>query len=112
MTQRGLFDPDEGRARRDEGMANADDHANPDWRDRALEAVYQLAASKPVFCAEDVWERGLEKPREPRALGPVMMRAAKLGYCRGTMQHRNSRMVTQHATPVRVYESLIFGRAS
>jgi hypothetical protein len=104
--QRRLFDVDAGRAARDEALAvvGGDD---PNWKDRALEACYQVALTNRMFASDDIWRYGLDKPREPRALGPVMMRACKLGYCERTEMTRASSSVTQHAQPIRIYRSLV-----
>lgn len=103
MTQPPLFG--DARDARDDALNRVDEAADQDWKDRALEAVYQLCQSQPVFTSEDIWEL-IEKPREPRALGPVMLRAVKLGYCEpgGFV---NCSMVSRHAAPVRQYHSRI-----
>ena len=107
MTQRPLFDLDASRSARDSGVALAARGTDDDWADRALEAVHETALKLSYFASDDVWQRGLEKPREPRAMGPVMMRAVRLGYCEATAMTRATSNVTQHAQPIRVYRSLL-----
>ncbi len=76
------------------------------WKDKAWLVVQQLAAKKTPFTPDDVWETGLERPREPRALGPVMMRAVKQKLIEPTGEWVNSRQASQHATPIRVWIGL------
>lgn len=104
------FDAERSREARDEGMDKVSRGADPAWSERALEAVRLMALEMPEFAGEDVWPRGLDKPREARAFGPVMLRAVRLGYCRSTDRFRGAKLVTQHASPVRIYESLLYDR--
>lgn len=103
--QASLFDADEAARRRDAAIDQVDAGADPEWKDIALEFVYKLCLDKFEFVAEETWERGLDKPREPRALGPVMKRAVALGYCMPTDRFTASRAVTQHKNQIRIYES-------
>ena len=75
--------------------------------------VLQQTANVPEFFTTDaVWD-GLEvEPTEPRALGPILMRAARKGLCEPTDQYRNSRRVQCHARPMRVWRSLTYGQAT
>lgn len=109
MTQWGLFDAAAGRAARDEAIDRVDANALPEWKDAAIETVYQVALRKWTFATDDIWAAGLEKPREPKAMGPVMLRAVKLGYCEPMDVSRRSRKVTQHARPLQMYRSLLCG---
>lgn len=100
--QQPLFD---AREARDAALVRVDEAAGSEWKDAALEAVYRVALRRSRFTSEDIW-RLVEKPREPRALGPVLMRAVKLGYCApaGFVQ---CSMVSRHAAPVREYVSCL-----
>ena len=101
----------DGRGLRDQALERVEAAAPPDWNDRALEAVFQAALRWSYFASDDVWRLGLEKPREPRAMGPVMMRAVKLGYCQPQDSTRISSIPGQHARPLRIYSSLIYGKS-
>ena len=107
LQQLPLFNPAAARSARDEAIERVAE-ASGDWQDVALEAVYQVALSKPLFASDDIWATGLEKPREPRAMGPVMMRAVRLGYCEATDRTVPSSSVMQHARPLRLYRSLVW----
>lgn len=72
----------ESRAARDEAMGRVEDHADDGWYEAATRVVTMLAEHGAPFTADDVWASGLPKPVEPRALGPVFMRAKKDGVIR------------------------------
>lgn len=76
---------------------------------RALDGVRRVAANYPDFTADDVWrELGLfAAPTEPRAIGPVMLRAQQLGYCQPTDRTRATRNPRAHRRPMRVWVSLL-----
>lgn len=100
---------DEALRRRDAAITRVDEHASEEWKDRALETVYQVCLRKPYLSTNDVWAAGLERPREPRAMGPVMLRACNLKWCVKTGRQEKSRQSTQNARPLAVYASLIHG---
>lgn len=102
-----LFDLSLARQARDEAIERARINADESWKARALEAVYQTACKHEYFASDDVWQEGLEKPREPRAMGAVMLAAVRIGYCRPTDSYRPTSNVSQHHQPIRVYRSLV-----
>lgn len=103
------YDLGAARQARDAAIERARLNADGSWKDRALAAVYATAEQLDEFTTADVWEGGLEKPREPRAMGAVMQLAARLGYCKATDRYRPTSNVSQHYQPIRVYESLVRG---
>lgn len=100
----GVIAPTTGEQLRDEGMARADQAADPDWKDAAWRAIVVLANSGDEFTADDVWERVGFAPSEPRALGPLLVKAAKTGMIRNTGRRRNSRRPEHHAFPCAIWE--------
>lgn len=92
-----------GRELRDKALEEVDLNAESDWKSQAATVVATLAQSGQPFTPDDVWAAGLPRPREPRALGPVMMRAVKSGLIEPTGEWVNSKQASQHATPVRVW---------
>lgn len=82
-----LFDEDgrvsslaAGRADRDAGMALAESNAAPEWRDRALAYLDELAAAGRPFTADDLVERvGLPETGSPNAVGALFGGAARRG---------------------------------
>jgi len=114
-----LFDHAERSAQamlaKDAGMKQAADNADQAWCDLMLELVRLTCLEQPRFTVDDPMDRYemLEgyKPatHELRAMGPVMMRAAKAGYCRkANVAPIPSRRRSLHASPRAVWESLIF----
>jgi hypothetical protein len=95
---------------RDRSLEQVEDHANHEWKDAALEAVYQTAREQPYLIVDDVWRRmTLEvETHDLRAMGPVMLRAASLGYIAPTQRYELSERVSAHRNPRRVWESLIW----
>lgn len=67
------------RALRDAAIEQVATNASAAWLSTAwgfLQAY--CVAHEFVFC-DDLWRAGLEQPREPRALGPVVLRAVREG---------------------------------
>lgn len=71
---------DEAQEARDRALYLVERHADPDWLADALEAVYRTAERLPYFHVDEVWETGLQGTVEDRAMGPVMRRAARMGW--------------------------------
>jgi hypothetical protein len=97
---------DSARLARDSALTQVEDASDEAWRDRALTAVLVTARLLPEFFSDDVWRvGGLDRTREDRALGPVMLRAARLGWCVKTDRVRPS--VRSHLSGKPVWRSLI-----
>lgn len=93
---------------RDEAIARVDAHADSAWRQRALQVVEYLAATRGTFTTDDVWEQLAvhgEATHEPRALGAIMRTAARQGICAPTPTYRTSSRAACHARPVRVWRA-------
>lgn len=98
---------DDALAARAEALVRVDVHADPAWKDRALAAVRTVCVLRAEWHSDDIWSlTGLDEPREARALGPVVLRAVRLGYCVKTDRVRPS--VRSHGSGKPVYRSLIF----
>ena len=107
-TQLGL----DGFALRDAAMERVEAAAGDDWNGRALAAVRLVCRTQTTFSTNAVWATGLEKPQEPRAMGPVMMRARIAGYCTPLDHTEPSEAPSQHGQPLRVYQSLLLRQES
>lgn len=86
-----------------------------EWRQIAYEAVVWVAQRRQEFTSDSIWFvlRNLWKvpsPTEPRALGPVMMKAKKNLVCVGTGRTKLSTRPECHASPKPVYRSLVCSR--
>lgn len=101
-----LFDSLEGERAKTRGMKQASEHAPESWQQEALEAIRHLAKHKHKFAADEIWQY-VEKPKEPRAVGPLMLKACRLGWIVPTLQYQKSRIPSQHQQPIRVWRSLI-----
>lgn len=104
--QPSLFDV--ARNERDVAIERVDAAADEQWREDALAAVWRTACMRDEFISDDVWAVGiLERTREDRALGPVMRRAARMGWCVKTDRVRPS--VRSHLSGKPVWRSLLRG---
>lgn len=98
----------EGARLRDEGMARVESHADPDWKAAAAATVEQVARTHREFTSDDVWEAGLPKVAESRALGPVMSAAARAGLIVSTDRFVSTTQPKSHRSPARVWASRIY----
>lgn len=87
-----------------EALQRVEAAASPGWIASANDVVATLARARQPFTPDDVWDllddRGVEPPREPRALGPVLKAAARAGTIRieGTASSRR-----RHGALIRSY---------
>lgn len=96
-----------------DGMERARQHADPHWWQCMLEAGKAVAEERPYFNADDLlaWMRRHHpnaSTHEKRATGPLMAAIQRLGYCIPTEDFVPSRQKLCHATPRRVWWSLIY----
>ncbi|MBK3601004.1 hypothetical protein JHN50_04325 [Streptomyces sp. MBT98] len=89
---------------RDAAIAQADANAHDQWKRYALDFVAEVSTVLDDFTTDDLWDLGLIKPNEPRALGPVMRRAAKRGLIATTGEFRKSRY--RNCAPLPVWASV------
>lgn len=108
-TSRVVIDRVLGDALKKEGMSAAERAADLAWRRRAQKAILKVARAKMRFTADDVWKTGLDRPREPRALGPEMNSAEISGIIVSTDDFKLTHQASRHRAPVRVWQSLVFG---
>jgi hypothetical protein len=96
-------------AARDDAVQRVDDHADVDWKDQALDAVRRTCEQRAEFISDDIWEVGnLPSTREDRALGAVMRKAARNGWCIKTDRVRPS--VRSHLSGKPVWSSLLYAQ--
>ena len=94
-----------------EAIARVERNADPDWKARALDAIWGLAFLHPELTSDDVWRVLGEDDattHEPRALGAMLKKAAGEGWITATDSYRPSARAACHARPVRVWRSLIY----
>lgn len=112
-----LFDfasREKAREARDDGMKRVEEHAPENWKTLAWDRLTEYLRSHEEFFAPDFWNVAqLPKPPEARALGALVMRAArermivKAGY-------KQSTDPASHLCPRAVWRSLVYrgGRAA
>lgn len=103
-----LLPLDRAVAERDAGMARAEANAPDGWNDEAYDFVVRYLERHTELHVDDLWNVGLPTPPNPRALGPVLQRAARSGLMVKTGEYRPS--VRSHLSPKPVWESLICPR--
>ena len=87
---------DEGRARRDDGVARADRLADAGWKAEADRIIGELAATGRDFCADDLHDAGLSTAINSSAVGGRLLAAArariivKVGYTTSTRPGRRA----------------------
>jgi hypothetical protein len=85
---------------RDRAVRQVETAADKHWRQDALEAVKRTCRELDTFISDDVWEHGLDSTREDRALGPILQKAAREGWCVKTDRVRPSRRSHMAGKPV------------
>lgn len=101
-----------GRRLRDEAMDAVEAGANPDWLLAAHQCVRNAAMQHPRITTDHVFALLDPMPvttRDTRAIGPVMKRAGKDGVLLSTEEFWPCRRGKRHASPLRVWLSLIYG---
>jgi uracil-DNA glycosylase len=96
--------------RRDQALAQVADAADPEWVTEAWNALVEYLYTHETWFVDDFWsETRLRRPKESRALGPVVLRAARQGLMRKSGQFRKSS--ASNLTEKPVWQSLIYRRA-
>ena len=93
---------------RDEAMDRAERAAADGWNADARALFRAVAERLEYLTTDDVWEAGLEPPREPRALGSIVRAMTKAGVIEPTAHHITCRRPSRHSGTVRVHRSLVF----
>jgi len=77
------------------------------WSDKALELLKQYSTTVADFITEDfriyAESNGLEKPKEPRAYGAVVLRATKSNLIMWTGEYREMKNLKSHGCPKKVW---------
>lgn len=114
MTDQPQFDFEAARSAKQQAMAQVEENADEAWKRIMYGLVVMVARHRPRFTSDDVFEAyyatsQTAQTHEPRALGPLMTRAAKAGVCRlADCRPVNSRRASRHSAPLSVWDSLIF----
>lgn len=78
------------------------------WDAFAFEIVRRLALTERAFSTDAVWEilDALPKPEDPRALGPILLRARKEGLIAKSDLVVSSNRKACHARPTAIWLSI------
>ena len=100
-----------GEAGRDAAVARVERNADAPWKRAAMAAIYKVAGERSRFTADDVWDAMPDDAgtHEPRAMGAMMLQAAKAGVIAATEDYTQSHRSVRHAGPMRVWESRVVG---
>ena len=100
----------------EEAIDRVERNADEEWKRAAHLAVAAAAQRREQFTTdlvvEIMAERGNVSTHEPRAMGAVMRRAARLGVVAATDVYEQSRNPEAHKRPKRVWRSLVFRESS
>lgn len=77
---------------------------SPEWIAKMEGAVRSLIARQKEFTTDDVWVRLGAQPREPRALGAIILAFYKSGAIRRTGSWKQSKRPECHCRPLAVWE--------
>lgn len=86
-------------------------HAAPEWKAYALATVKRVAEHCAEFSTDAVIKAMRDAPvmtHEGRALGAVMVRAARSGWIKNTGRFEKSDSVSRHRAPKTIWKSLLF----
>ena len=107
-----VFDAEGGAVDRDAAIAQADEVADPAWKAFMYAGIVEVARKKPFFITDDVERLRIVRqgPRthENRALGPLMLQAARQGVCLPTDDWVQSAQRVNHRRWMRVWYSLVY----
>jgi len=100
----------EAQAAREEAIDRVEVAASEKWLQDAVAVIRRVCQKKASFIVDDIWATGLlRKPREPRAMGAALRRAAGLGYCQHGMSYLPSAQPKCHGNPRTVWVSFCYG---
>lgn len=99
-------------AARDHSMAVVAENAGDEWMDAALAAVRETAGRMAEFTTDDVMEGhpNLPEPHNPRAWGPVIVRAKADGIIENTGYMAASSRVSSHGRRKLLWRSPLLGQ--
>ncbi len=86
-------------------QSKVEQNAGEVWKKYCVSLIKEIALINNKFTSDTVMIAMKEHPHDPRALGPAMKAAQKIGYIRPTNEYKPS--LRRHATPIRVWESLL-----
>lgn len=104
------LDPAEAARRRNEALAQVEANADGFWKEHAKATLRHIAGANRYLTSDDLWEAGLPKPREARAMGPIFLWGQRSGLIQDSGEITRSTQVNCHRMPRRIWRSLIYGQ--
>lgn len=92
---------------RREALERVERNATAKWKAGAWEVLLRVARSHETFTTDDLWDAGLSGARENRALGAIMLAAARDRIIEKTGEWRKSHRVAAHTRPMMIWRSRI-----
>jgi uracil-DNA glycosylase len=93
--------------RRDQALTAVADAADPNWMAAAWDALTEYVRTHETLFVDEFWaETGLQRPKESRALGPVVLRAAREGLIRKSGEFKKS--AASNMTEKPVWKSMVY----
>lgn len=105
-------DPEAGRRNRDAALERVEENAGEDWNALAWSALMDVLEEPPSeFTSERVREIMTDRgqwppPNDPRALGPIMLRAARAGLIHDTKRITTSVYASSNNMPKRIWQKV------
>lgn len=104
-----LYDGAAAQRAKNDAIATVEANAEQDWLLLALGIVYNLCRRQDTFTTDQVWSvlqyRQIPGPHEPRALGAIMVKASRRGWCRATREFVASKRRECHGRDIRLWQS-------
>ncbi|MEI8100772.1 MAG: hypothetical protein WCH09_04325 [Bacteroidota bacterium] len=97
---------------KEQALEKARRGAPPLWMKECMDAIRLCATEMPTFTTDDIWEvlegKGVEAPREPRAMGVAMVRAVRMKMVTILERTAVSRRRVNHGRRVQIWQSLLY----
>lgn len=93
-----------------QGEQRAIDAAMPEWKQAALDALYQVCLDNEVFLVDSLWRalpKDIEHP-DKRAMAGILSMGVKRGWCQKTKQVERSNQRHCHGNFRTCWLSLIY----
>lgn len=78
------------------------------WKELAYKTLIEVAKNHKEFKPDQIWEAGLPKPKEARALGHIMSSGKRNGIIEKTGRVSPTAQPESHGADVTIWRSLIY----
>lgn len=95
-----------------DAVERSEEHADAAWKQEALAAIRKAALAFETLIVDEVW-RFLSpdaQTHDLRAMGPMMVQAAKLGYIERVPDEYRKSNLKNHGTPRPVWRSRLYNK--